>query len=406
MIQSYVKFFRGQWPVLVFGTACAFLSSPGQTFFISMFVSSITESLGVSAGKMGLLYLGATLGAASLLPFTGHWLDRLDLRHYTIAVMSGLAAACGVMAGASGVVSLFAGLLLLRLTGQGLMIHIAVVSVARYFENHRGRALSLVALGMPLAEAAMPQVALLLIANIGWRMSYAVIGIFVFLIAAPGLVGLIWRSPRFTQPVSGERHIEPPRILDGMKIVTKTRFFWFALPVLLFMPFASTALIFHIRAIAAIQGWTDATVGTGFIAFAIGHGAGLFLSGEFVDRFGGRSMLAAMNVPFLIGIAALGAFVSPWTLPVFLALTGLSSGFVQTTVAAVWAEVFGVSKLGTVRSFATMVTVAGTAAGPAAVGLLLDRGFSIGNIAGLLVVSGAAAGLLIAIEVRSRHVTR
>jgi MFS family permease len=406
MIHSYVKFFRGEWPVLLFGVACAFLSSPGQTFFISMFVRSITDSIGVSAGTIGLLYLAATLGSASLLPLTGHWLDRLDLRFYTMAVMSGLAAACGIMASASGMVSLFLGLLLLRLTGQGLMTHIAVVSVARYFEGYRGRALSFVALGLPLAEAAMPQLALLLIASVGWRMGYAFIAIFVFLIAAPGLVGLIWRSPSFTHSGSKERNPEPPRVLDGMKIVTATRFFWFALPVLLFMPFASTALIFHIREIAAVKGWTDAMIGTGFLAYAIGHGIGLFISGEFIDRFRARSMLVTMNLPFLVGIAALGTFASAWTLPAFLALTGLSSGFVQTTVAAVWAEVFGVSKLGTVRSFATMVTVAGTAAGPAAVGLLLDRGISIGSLASLFITYGVASGLLVAIEVRSRHVTR
>lgn len=399
MLYSYVKFFRAERHALLFGIACAFLSSPGQTFIISIFIRPIMEALGLSSGELGLLYLIATLGSASLLPLAGSWLDHADLRLYAAIVLAGLGVACGVMSIASDVVALVVGLLLLRLTGQGLMTHIAVVSIARYFERSRGRALSFVALGLPLAEAVMPQIALALIAVAGWRVGYAIIGSVILFAVAPVLLALIWKLPRFTRP-SFSSDDGRPKILDGLGILVRSRFFWWVLPNLLFMPFVSTALIFHIRTIALIRNWGDVVIGAGFVAYAIGHGIGLLISGEFVDRFSARSTISAMNVPFILGIAALGTLTNIYALPIFLALTGLTSGFVQTTAAAVWAEVYGMSRLGTVRSFATMLTVGATAVGPVTVGLLLDRNFSVGSISSLFVVSGMAAGALATLNAR------
>jgi MFS family permease len=400
MIRAYVELIRDEYPVLLFGIGCAFLSSPGQTFFISLFLGDVASSLRLGAAQLGSLYLVATLGAASLLPLTGHWLDRVDLRRYALFVSCGLATACGVMAAANGPIGLFFGFLLLRLTGQGLMTHVAVTSVARYFDRHRGRALSLVAMGFPLAEGTMPAIAVTMIAALGWRMAYAVIGAVILAVATPVLVRLIWRVPTFTRPPGWERPGGPPRALDGLRIVVATRFFWCAVPILLFMPFGSTALIFHIHAIATAKGWSNELLALGFAGYALGHAAGLLLSGGLVDRLGARNMLSLMNLPMLAGVAILGLSNSEAALLLFLVLMGLSSGLVQTTATAVWAEIYGVAQLGTIRSFAVMMMVAGTALGPAAIGFLIDSGASIGRVCGALVAAGSAAALLAAIDAR------
>jgi MFS family permease len=280
------------------------------------------------------------------------------------------------------------------------MTHVAVTSVARHFSLQRGRALSVVAMGFPLAEGIMPAIAVGMIAALGWRMSYAAIGAVILLIAAPVLVGLIWRAPGFTRPPGWERPGGTPRALDGLRLVIGTRFFWCALPSLLFLPFTSTALIFHIHAIGTAKGWPAALLALGFIGYAVGHAAGLLLSGGLIDRLSARSMLSLMTLPALAGIAALGLLDSAAALLFFLAAMGLSSGLVQTTTGAVWAEVYGVAQLGTICSFAVMLMVAGTALGPAAIGLLIDAGVSISHICGTLVATGLAAALLAAGDAR------
>ena len=396
MLRSSIDLLRGHAPLLLFGVGCAFLSSPGQTFFISVFLGSVSAGLGLGPAELGSLYLFATLGAAGLLPLTGHWLDRIDLRRYVALVCAGLAIACTAMGLAEGPFSLFVAFLLLRLTGQGLMTHVSVTSVARHFHEQRGAALSVVGMGLPIAEASLPALAVVSIGLIGWRASYFVVAAMVLFVATPLLVILVRDAPRFTRPPGLRPNQRPPRALDGLRLVVRTRFFWFALPILMFMPFTSTALVFQMHAIGAAKGWTNEIVASGFVAYALLHAAGLLIGGGLVDRLGARRMLALMNLPVILGIVGLALFSGSWVALVFLGLVGLSSGLVQTTVGAVWAEVYGVGQLGTIRSFAVMLMVGGTALGPATVGWMLESGLTVGSVAWCLVAAGLSAAVLAA----------
>ena len=393
MIRSYATLVRGDWRPLAFGLLCAFLSSPGQTFFISLFISRMAIDLGSGATELGSLYMVGTIGAAGLLPLTGHWIDRLDLRLYTILVMAGLAVSCGVMSLASGPASIIIGFLLLRLTGQGLTTHVAVTSIARYFHRQRGRALSLIAMGFPLSQGILPSAVVLVRATDDWRRSYGLIGLGVLFIALPVLMILIRSLPTFTRPTDIGSGTRSP-VLDGLRIVARSRFFWFALPLLLYMPFASTALVFHVQAIASAKGWSHEIVALGFVAYAVSHASTLLLLGGLVDRFGARTLLPVMIFPMLFGLAALGMSNQPGAMLLFLGLMGVSSGLAQATVTAVWAEVYGVTRLGTIRSFATTLMVVGTALGPVAVGALLDSSATVGAICGTLIAYGFSSAVL------------
>jgi MFS family permease len=380
MIRPYLQLLGSEPPILLFGVLCAFLSSPGQTFFIALFVGSFGESVSLSAAQLGSLYLAATLGAASLLPYIGHWIDRIDLRLYSGLVAAALALACFSASAATGPASLFVALLLLRLTGQGLMTHIEVTSVARYFGTRRGTALALTAMGFPLAEAITPALVVLAIGAYGWRTAYATTGTFVLLLALPALIWLISDKRGFSRRPTLQPGLSRPRALDGMRLLVRSRYFWLALPILLFLPLTSTALIFHIEIIGAMKGWSRDLLASAFAGYAAGHAAGLLVSGQLVDRITARLLVPLMNVPLFAGIAILGLFDHAIALFLFLSLLGLSTGAGKTTAGAVWAEVYGVERLGSIRSFAAMLMVAATAGGPAALGLLLDADASIGAL--------------------------
>lgn len=399
MWHRHVQLLRAEPRILAFGALCALLSSPGQTFFIALFVGSFAAASGLNAGQLGALYLAATLGSASLLPVLGHWIDRIDLRLYAALVLAGLSVACVVATQVTGPASLLVAFLLLRLFGQGLMTHLEVTSVARYFASRRGLALSLTGMGFPLAIGFMPLIAVAAIEALGWRLSYAVTGALLAGVALPFLLWLIRDKADFARPPARARGMAPPRVLDGLRIVARTRYFWLALPILLYLPFTSTALTFHIEALGLARGWPREMVAAAFSAFAIGHVAGLVLAGFVVDRLTARVMLPLMNVPIFLGIAAIGLSGHPLALFGFMASLGAASGLTQTTGGAVWAEVYGVARLGTIRSFATMLMVAGTAAGPAVLGLGLDAGMSVGAIATAFLLLGGAATVLAALGV-------
>ena len=170
---------------LLFGALHSFYSSPGQTYVIGLFVAAIGVTLGMGPAEIGGLYLAATLASAATLVLVGHYIDRVRLVHFSAAVVLGLAFACFVMALVSGPLMLFVAFYLLRLTGQGLMIHVEATATARTFDTERGRALGITALGVPLAIVVFPPLVIANIAAIGWRATYAWMGAIALLAIFP-----------------------------------------------------------------------------------------------------------------------------------------------------------------------------------------------------------------------------
>ncbi|MFO7482268.1 MFS transporter [Oceanibaculum nanhaiense] len=384
--RGYVTLFRHHPRTLSFGFLHAFLSTPGQTFCIAIFVGAISADLGLNEATIGSIYLAATMGAAFLLPWLGQWIDRIDLRLFTALATAALALACLAMSAVEGPLTLIAAILLLRLCGQGLMVHIEATATARHFGENRGKALGLTAMGMPLAEAVMPLLITLLLAVWGWREAYAGIGVALLLVFLPLSQWLLSGQTAYTMAPARRQGAGRRSSLDGIRALIRSRFFWRALPALLYMPFTSTALVFHIGAIGEVRGWPLALIAQGFGLFAMSHALALFLSGPLVDRHGARSLMPWMIGPMAMGILA-AMMSSHWlALMSLLASIGFSLGMAKTVMSAVWVEIFGIEIVGAIRSAAMTLMVAGTAAGPAVFGVARTAGLSLGTVLLLLVV--------------------
>ena len=111
-----------------------------------------------------------------------------------------------------------------------------------------------------------------------------------------------------------------------------------------------------------------------------GIGRRLFVSGQIIDRYTARQLFPFVSVPVLIGIALLAMFEALWTMPVALGLVGLGLGLARPTLTAIWAELFGVSALGAIRSGFAMYTVFMSGLAPFVFGLSLDLGWSVSAI--------------------------
>ena len=131
-IRDYLKFVAANLRFVTFGFFLAFASSFGQTFFIGTFGPAIQMEFSLSHTSWGTIYMVGTLGSAALLPWTGKQIDRFDLRPYTALVCILLTIACGFTAFVTTGVMLVFAIFLLRQSGQGLMSHIAITSMARY----------------------------------------------------------------------------------------------------------------------------------------------------------------------------------------------------------------------------------------------------------------------------------
>jgi MFS family permease len=383
-------FARRNARALTFGALHSFYSSPGQTFVIGLFVVAVGDALGISATEIGVLYLIATLGSSAILIFVGYWIDHIRLVHFSAAVVVGLAIACFVMAAATSQLLLLAAFFLLRLTGQGLMSHVEATATARTFDTARGRALSITALGVPLAELVFPPLAIIGIAVVGWRWTYLVMGLIALLVILPVTQWLL-RTFKRAPPGMTKPEGEGQKLIAGLLGVVRSRYVLLIIPVLGIFPFHMTAVMFHISTIVADKSWSPSLLAVSFPVMAIVTVVGLVFSGHVIDRITARRLVPYTPLPLLAGIGVLAASDADWALPVSFALLGLSSGLARTTLTAVWAELFGVRSLGAIRSAVSMFFVFVSGVAPFIFGLGLDFGLSVSTTLWLMVAYGVLA---------------
>ena len=163
--------------LLAFGFIVMFWSSPGQTYLISLFGAELRAAFDLNHGRFGALYSLATLASAVLMVWSGRLVDRVDLARLTLVLTLVLTAACALMALSGGAASLLVAFFILRHVGQGLLSHLAMTTMSRYFEGARGRATAVASLGFVVAEALLPSAVIAATVVFGWRATWSLLGL-------------------------------------------------------------------------------------------------------------------------------------------------------------------------------------------------------------------------------------
>ena len=388
---------------LAFGALHSFGSSFGQTFLIALFVPFISASLALNETQFANIYAGITIASALCLPVVGRWIDKVDILSYSVASMVLLAIGCAMIAFAPNVWMLIAALFVLRLAGQGLMSHVSMTGIARYFDRHRGRALAIASFGFPLAEAVLPATLLALIALVGWRYTYGVAGAFIIIIMVPLAIWLIRSDKRFRDaPAKTESaNAAPTQTADDANAANKTTsdsaghsshprlfrslYIWFCMPMLAAQPMVMTALFFHQGAIASHKGIDLGWFAAGFTVFAITSVLGAFGSGPLIDRYSARRLFPWHLVPVMVGVLLLTLGNHPAMILLYMGLVGITTGFATTLRTAIIPELVPMDEIGAVRSNMTSVMVLASAIGPAIYGWMFAADMPIEVMLGLTI---------------------
>ncbi|MBQ0819439.1 MFS transporter [Microvirga terrae] len=368
---------RQYWRIIGLGFALTFLSSFGQTFFISLSGPDIRQAFGLTHGAFGSIYSLATLSSGLLMIWAGSVIDRVDIRLYATTAMLGLAAAAVSLSVAPNLVALGLSLFALRLFGQGMLSHAGVMSTARLHEGVRGRALGVAALGFPAGEATLPALAIALIAAFGWTGAWRIAAlVIVAALAAGWLLGVVLAAKDADLEASARKKAsgDPgPRWSD---ILRDWRFLAL-IPTMIGYPAIMTAYFFHQRFIADLKGWSLELLASSITLFALVSVVVAMSAGSFVDRFGAVRLSHFYLAGMTAASVTLATFDAPFLPLVFFGLVGLTSGCTNVVIAAVLAELFGTAHLGKIRALAGAIMVVASAATPGAIGLLFDAGVSL-----------------------------
>lgn len=344
---------------------------------IALFIPALKPVFELNNTEFGSLYSIATLASASLLPFLGSLLDRLRLKTFSLMTASLMVLACWILASAPSTLFLTIGLMLQRLSGQGLMSQTASISAARYFESARGKALSLATLGLPAGQFIFPPIVTLVIAEYGWRFGFILISFTVLAIFLPITQSLIRKDEAFNQPpahlassdatkTSNTHHWDRSRVL-------RHSYFYMQLPHSLMPAFLLTGLFFHQGSLAQSKGWSLTLIASSFTAFALARTIMSFAVGPLVDRFGAHRLFPFSLFPLMGALICLALGQQPWTAFLYLGLAGMTVGAGGPIKSALWAEAYGSRHLGSIRSLFSTLTIFSTSISPILLGWFLDE---------------------------------
>ena len=374
---------RSNFKIIIFGFVFTFFSCIGQSFFIGLFNSNIREELNISYGEFGIIYGIATLCSSITLIWLGKKIDDLKLVNYSILVTIFLFFAALFFSFVNGIIFLLIGIFFLRLSGQGLMAHTASTSVSRYFEKRRGKALSYIWFGMSLGEFLLPILIVYLLSFIYWRDLWIQTSIVILLflpLFSFFTVKDISIFSRERQNINEKNKFSSIRSWTRKEVLNDLKFYTM-LPALLAPAFIITGLVINQSFIIESKDWGEYAIAKAFMSYSVFTVLALFLSGLLVDKFTSRKMLPILNIPLLISLIILIFLNNPSSAFVFMGLLGATNGLTNVLLSSLWAEIYGVNHLGSIKALTGSLMVFSTALATVVFGSLIDLGYSIENIA-------------------------
>ena len=378
------------WRIVVFAAIALALTGPGQTYGVSVFVDPMIEDLGISRTQMTTAYLIGTLVGALALPWIGQAIDRFGVRR-TMAIIGALFG--GLLIGmslVSNIVGLTAGFIGIRMMGQGALNLTATTAVALWFTRKRGLAMGIVAAAGGVGMTLIPLLSERLIVDIGWRNTWLVEGLAVWVIVLPiALLGIRNRPSDVGQHVDGDSATDaPPAEVWGVtrKEALRSSFFWLVTIAVATISTITTAVVFHQIDLLGSRGLTPTEAAANFLPQTVATLIATLGIGALADRVSPRIVLIT-SMAMMAGGLLLATAVTPGLLAIaFGMLIGAAGGAMRVVEATELPRYFGTLHIGAIRGVVTSVGIAGAAVGP----VLFSLGHDVtGNYTAVLLASVA-----------------
>jgi len=275
-----------------------------------------------------------TMGAMGIL--FGRLNDRFGPRR--ILLSSGICLAGGFLLMATlqagWQLYVFYGLLV----GVGMSTHdiVTLSTIARWFRKRRGMMTGFVKAGTGTGQFFVPLMASALIAAIGWRSTYVVIGLMVlavYLVAAR----LVRRSPEEMGltpdgvPANSELAAQTGGVLLGQAL--RTPQFWLCCLSYFCVVFGAMTILVHIVMHATDMGMAEGRAAGVVSTIGILSIAGRVTMGTLADRIGSRRTFLLCFCILIVSLLWLQVATRGWMLFVFAIVYGFAHGGFYTVLS-------------------------------------------------------------------------
>ena len=377
--------------VFVGGLSIA-VSAPGQTNLIAIFVDPMIEGLDVSRSTISTLFAAGTLVASFGMALIGFSIDRYGPRSimiFSVLLFGGSVMLMGVIPSSpelATIVGLFLGFFALRLLGRGALNMLGTIMVSLWFRKKRGRATSYASgAGWLVGLGVLPPIASWLIGDFGWRETWFVMGIGVWVVMLPPAFFLVRHTPESVgllpdgeKPVNGTNDDEStpvPAIPEDnwtVREALRTKSLYFILFASMAWATLGAGMVFHHTSLLEERGISSNVATTSISMIAVMNFIGNILAGRLNDRFPNNYTLVIAQSALMAALLLALVVNNNWQAWTYAGLLGLTQGMVLNTGNVIWANYFGRRHLGAIRGTTMWVVGVTSAVGPLPIGLLFD----------------------------------
>jgi MFS family permease len=386
------------WFVVAAAFAVTFVGF-GSAYTFSAFVEALQHDFSASRGSVSLVFSLAGFLYFGLGIVSGPLADRFGSRRLAVTgmILTGLGLAAA--SAARSLTEVYAAYGLGVGLGVGCAYVPAIGAVQRWFVRRRGFASGLAVSGIGVGTLVMPPLATWLIASLGWRDAYLVLGILAAVIGG-GLSLLIENNP-------GDRNLgpdgDPPQSsaqsnkADGASVseAIRSRRFISLYAGCLICSFGVFVPFVHLVPYARDHGVAPASAVLLLSVIGIGSTAGRFFLGGLADRIGRQRSLLLMFAGMALTLASWAISTGLWSLAAFAFAFGVFYGGWVAVLPAVVMDYFGGRNVSGLIGILYTSVAFGTLVGPSAAGFAFDASHSYT----VPILVSAAANLIAAIIV-------
>jgi len=376
------KLFYG-W-VVVIASFIIILIVLGIRFSFGVFFKSLANEFGLTRAETSGVYSAYMLLCAVFAIVSGWAVDKFSPRILIgfMGLFTGLSLI--LTSQAHSLWQLFVVYSLLLAVGTGGVYGVNTSTVIRWFHNKRGVAIGLTTSGMGLGTLMMAPFAAYLIATLGWRMSFIVMGMIAWgliipmallLRKEPSEMGLLpYGAESNGTKIGGSNGVQGSTRPTGFSLshAFQTRNFWCLGFAWLLSPLCMYMVMTHIVPHGTDVGISAMEAATILSLIGAMNIPGRLLMGRISDSLGRKA--TAVTCPLFLAGAIISLIYSKdlWMFYLFAVVFGFFFGGLSTVTTAMIGDTFGLRSIGIIMGTFSAGWALGAAMGPFIGGLVYD----------------------------------
>lgn len=382
------RFFYG-WYLVAASWIMLFLVS---AVAVSIFFKPILEEFGLDRATLSLVQTVAMVVFAVVSPFLGRLIDRFGPRAILFVCVIAQTLTSVVNGLAASLWHLYIG----RFLYEMRPLHSTQVLINRWFVKKRGRALGIVATGMPIGTLVLSPISQYLVLNWGWRMTMLFWAGITFIVLLP-LVLFIQDRPedkgygpdgeplKKAAPVNTASWLgsdaSPPKFTaasgSSLSEAARTGSFWLLSAAHLICGIGCGFMMTHIVIFATDVGYSEMIAASLLSVQGGVNLVGVLLTGYMSDRIARSRVLALTHFIRSLSFVAIVIFIflgggSMWLLYVAMALFGFGWFTTAPLASGLVADIFGYRRMGTIIGVTMSCHMIGMAIGAYAGGITFE----------------------------------